>query len=201
MLEGMPGSGKTVITRLMECEGRTVLGEYVTPPGSTVPDVHHPDVADDAAHQRNWNLKADQARRALTANRPVACDRDWLTALAYAFTIAPLDGGQLFERRLAWARHGLDDGSLVTGHAYVLFDLDVATSLRRRAGRLRPAHPWSRPDGLERLAAFYSDPLAALRPYVPTVAARLGAADVRRVSGAGLLASNARIVRDLMDDR
>ncbi|MGH7383354.1 MAG: hypothetical protein ACREKR_14210, partial [Candidatus Methylomirabilales bacterium] len=63
----------------------------------------HPTVDDDAGHQHNWLRKHHQVQIA-RRNGPVFCDRDWLSALAYAYTIsddrkllnslrAPLAGG------------------------------------------------------------------------------------------------------------
>lgn len=60
-------------------------------------------------------------------------------------------------------RH-LAAGTLLLPGAYVFFDLDPATSIIRRAGRLRPGHPWNHLDALDRLRGFYCDPAGAVRP-------------------------------------
>ena len=55
----------------------------------------------------------------------------------------------------------------------VIFDLDPATSLDRRASRLRPGHPWNNPGPLRRLRDFYTCPSRALDPVDPGLAQAL----------------------------
>lgn len=66
---------------------------------------------------------------------------------------------------------------------YVLFDLDPATSVARRAGRLRVGHPWNRPEALDRLQCFYRDPVSALRPLSSELATALALSTRTAVSG------------------
>lgn len=201
VLEGMPGAGKTVIATALEREGRTVLGEYVTPLGDTLPHGQHPPVDDDDAHQRNWTIKAARARASLAAGNPVACDRDWLSALAYAYSLAPSDGGHLLRQRLAWAERGLGEGRLLLGDIYAVLNVDADTSLHRRTGRLRAGHPWTTMQAVTHLVTFYADPPAALRPLAPQVAEHLRTATWRYLSGRHDLDGNTRVIRDLLDDR
>jgi len=159
VLEGMPGAGKTTAVTALAAEGRQVVGEYTTAGGVTIPVTDHPAVDDDHAHQANWLIKH---RHTSTVRRsgPVFCDRDWLSALAYAASLE--DGGLLLRSRAAWAGEHLHRGALAVAKVYVVFGLDPDTSLARRAGRLTPGHPWSTRAGLQHVAAFYADPLRAV---------------------------------------
>jgi thymidylate kinase len=194
-LEGMPGAGKTMAGWALEAEGRTVLGEYVTAAGSTVPVADHPDVDDDPAHQANWLVKAACATAALRSGIPVFCDRDWLSALSYAYSLAHQDGGRMLAARAAWADAQLETGRLRLADAYVLFDLSPAHSLTRRADRLNRRHPWTQAAVLSRLRDFYSDPAAAC----PGLAARFKTAAWHRVCGLDPLPATLRFLRDLAD--
>lgn len=98
VLEGMPGAGKTTAATALATENWTVIGEYTTATGSVVPIHAHPAVGDDAGHQRNWLLKHHQVHAA-RHNGPVICDRDWLSALAYAYSVADTDHGELLHSR------------------------------------------------------------------------------------------------------
>ncbi len=176
VLEGMPGAGKTTAATALAAQNWTVIGEYTTGTGVVVPIQKHPDVDDDAGHQRNWMRKHHQvcaARR----HGPVFCDRDWLSALAYAYSVADTDHGELLSDRAHWASDCLDCGGLALGSTYIVFQLDPTISLQRRANRLTPRHPWSGLPGLIRLAAFYADPANAVAPAHPELAARLCSAN------------------------
>jgi hypothetical protein len=106
-------------------------------------------------------------------------DRDWLSSLAYAYSIAGADDGALLRVRIFWADKQLTTGNLLLADTYAIFDLDSFTSLHRRADTLRPHHPWSRPDVLHRLRDFYRDPLHVVWDICPELADRLHSA--RRV--------------------
>lgn len=175
VLEGMPGAGKTTTAAALAAENWTVIGEYTTVTGSVVPIQAHPDVGDDAGHQRNWLRKHHQVHAA-RRNGPVFCDRDWLSALAYAYSVADTDHGELLDRRARWAFDCLDHGDLTLGSTYIVFQLDPTISLQRRASRLTPRHPWSSLPGLIRLAEFYADPAHVVAPAHPDLAARLRSA-------------------------
>ncbi|HEU0086760.1 MAG TPA: AAA family ATPase [Pseudonocardiaceae bacterium] len=172
VLEGMPGAGKTTAATILAAENRAVIGEYTTLTGDVVPIDAHPAVVDDAAHQRNWLRKHRQVQAARRTS-PVFCDRDWLTALAYAHSLADTDHGALLTSRACWVSDRLDCGNLMLADTYVVFPLDPAVSLQRRMNRLNPDHPWSSLPGLIRLAAFYIDPATALATVHPDLAARL----------------------------
>ena len=86
------------------------------------------------------------------------------------------------------------DGTLLLPGLYVIFDLDPATSLTRRAGRLRPGHPWNHPVALRRLRHFYADPGRALRPVHPGLARALRQPGRVDISG---LSDPAQIIRRL----
>lgn len=175
VLEGMPGAGKTTAATALAAQNWTVIGEYTTVTGSVVPIHAHPAVDDDAGHQRNWLRKHHQIHTA-RRNGPVFCDRDWLSALAYAYSVADTDHGELVSSRAHWVSDCLDDGDLTLGSTYIVFQLDPTISLQRRANRLTPRHPWSGLPGLIRLAAFYTDPAGAVAPAHPELAARLRSA-------------------------
>jgi hypothetical protein len=88
----------------------------------------------------------------------VYLDRDWLSSLAYGYSVAEHDGGQLLADRCAWAWRCLAAGQLALPGTYVVFDVAAATSLRRRAARLQHDHPWSHTGPLHRLRYFYTWP-------------------------------------------
>lgn len=196
VLEGMPGAGKTTVAQRLAAEGRQVVGEYTTAAGRTLAVTEHPRVSDDAAHQGNWLLKCCQAHAACTSGA-VYVDRDWLSALAYAYSIT--DGGTLLRERARWAFDRLCDADLVVGDAYVVFHLDPATSLRRRAGRLTAGHPWSEPEPLHRLRRFYDDPVTAIAAVCPDLADLLAGTAWREIHGASTEQQNLRLLRDLAD--
>ena len=170
VLEGMPGAGKTTAARALAALGLPVLGEYTDDADATIAVSQHPDVADDDAHQQNWLRKAARCTARLAGGDTVYADRDWLSSLSYAYSTAPADSGALLRQRAAWAARRLRDGSLLLPQAYVIFDLDPATSLSRRAGRLRPGHPWNQPGNLRKLRDFYANPAQALHPVHPGLA-------------------------------
>ena len=199
VLEGMPGAGKTTMATALAARGHSVVGEYTSDTEATLAIGDHPDISDDDAHQANWLRKAAQCTARLACRPVVYADRDWLSSLSYACTA---DDGELLARRARWAARHLDDGTLLLPDAYAVFDLGPAASLSRRAGRLRPGHPWNQPAALNRLRDFYRDPARALRPACPELAAALsiperidlsGRDDPRRVLGrlAGLAAAPA----------
>lgn len=175
VLEGMPGAGKTTAATALAAQNWTVIGEYTTITGGVVPIQAHPAVDDDAGHQRNWLRKHHQVHAA-RRNGPVFCDRDWLSALAYAYSVADTDHGELLSNRAHWAFDCLDHGDLTLASTYILFQVEPTISLQRRASRLNPRHPWSLLPGLIRLAAFYADPARALDPAHPDLATRLRSA-------------------------
>ena len=199
VLEGMPGAGKTTMATALAARGHSVVGEYTSDTEATLAIADHPSISDDDAHQANWLRKAAQCTARLACRPVVYADRDWLSSLSYACTA---DDGELLARRARWAARHLDDGTLLLPDAYAVFDLGPAASLSRRAGRLRPGHPWNQPAALDRLRDFYRDPARALRPACPELAAALsiperidlsGRDDPRRVLGrlAGLAAAPA----------
>jgi thymidylate kinase len=146
----MPGAGKTTALGLLEGRGHQVVGEYLC---------ERPGVDEDQAHQGNWITKATVADRAV-AEGHVFCDRDFLSSLAFAWSIADRE---LIARRAAWALTELAVGRLLVGGAYVVLDVTPQLSLARRARQLDSEHPWSRAAELERLRRFYLAPVEALR--------------------------------------
>lgn len=173
----MPGAGKTTTARALTERGLRVLGEYTSATATTIPVNEHPAVTDDDAHQNNWLRKSAQAAHAVKATgktaRAVFADRDWLSALAYAYSIAETDGGALLGERIAWAEKHLTVGNLLLPDAYAIFDLDVPTSLHRRAATLRHDHPWSHPAALHRVRDFYRNPIHVVRAVCPALADRI----------------------------
>lgn len=175
VLDGMPGAGKTTTAHaLAEC-GLRVLGEYTSATAATIPRNEHPAVNDDVAHQSNWLRKSAQARALASADTPgpMFVDRDWLSSLAYAYSIADTDDGTLLRERIFWANKHLTIGNLLLPDTYAIFDLDGPTSLHRRSATLRPDHPWSRPNALQRLRNFYRSPLRIIWDICPALADRL----------------------------
>lgn len=197
VLEGMPGAGKTTATTVLTAENRIVLGEYTTTTGAIVPIQAHPSVDDDAGHQHNWLRKHHQVQLA-RRDGPVFCDRDWLSALAYAYSVADTDHGELLNSRARWASECLNRGDLIVADTYVVFPLDPTVSLLRRAHRVTPGHPWSSPPGLIRLSTFYSDPAAALALVDSDLAARLRATTWHPLGGYSM-DRTVRLLRDLVD--
>lgn len=132
VLEGMPGAGKTTLARALAAAGQAVLGEYTTPGRSTIPLSRHPGTGDGSAHDANWLRKSGQAAAARHASEIIYLDRDWLSALAYAYSIADQDDGQLLRRRCSWARDRLGSGELLLAGTYVIFHVTPATGPVRR---------------------------------------------------------------------
>jgi hypothetical protein len=189
VLEGMPGAGKTTAVAALAAAGACVLGEYTDASAATVDVVRHPAAGDDGAHQGNWLRKAAQCAALLDAGHPVVfADRDWLSSLAYAASVAGEDDGALLGQRAEWAAGHLLAGHLLLPAVYAVFDLEPAVSLKRRAARLRAGHPWADPAALGRLRAFYRDPGRALEETRPELTAAL--ALPRRVSICGLTAGD-----------
>jgi len=184
VLEGMPGAGKTTAASALAARGLLVLGEYTDNADATIAITMHPPVDDDDAHQQNWLRKTAQCTARLGHGSPVYADRDWLSSLSYAYSIAAADGGALLRHRAGRAASRLRDGTLLLPEIYVIFDLDPATSLYRRASRLRPGHPWNHPGALRRLRDFYACPSRALDPVDPGLAQALR--QPRRVDICGL---------------
>ena len=199
VLDGMPGAGKTTLARALASAGARVLGEYTTGAGTTLPLGAHPVVHDDAAHQGNWLRKAAQAADALASGMPVYADRDWLSSLAYAYSVADRDGGLLLRQRTGWVIGCLGRGALLLPATWVIFQVNVATSLRRRAGRLRPGHPWSEPGPLRRLQDLYADPAQALSRAHPGLGPILLRATWQSICGIGDPQQTLRLLHDLGD--
>jgi predicted ATPase len=78
VLEGMPGAGRTTALGVLGGRGRQVVGEYLCA---------RPGVDEDEAHQGNWIAKAEVSAEAVTRGH-VFCDRDFLSWLAFAWSIA-----------------------------------------------------------------------------------------------------------------
>ncbi|MGH3565015.1 MAG: AAA family ATPase [Pseudonocardia sp.] len=194
VLEGMPGAGKTTAATTLAAENRAVIGEYTTLTGDVIPIEGHPAVDDDAEHQRNWLHKHHQVQAA-RCHGPVFCDRDWLSALAYAYSVTD---DELLTDRADWVSDCLDRRVLTLASTYVVFQLDPSVSLRRRADRLTPGHPWSSRPGLIRLATFYTDSAEALAPVHPNLAARLRTATWHSLRDC-TLDRTVRFLRDLAD--
>lgn len=183
VLEGMPGAGKTTAADALAELGHAVVGEYTNDAHATIAVHAHPGVDDDDAHQLNWLRKAARCTSLLNRSPVVYADRDWLSSLSYAYSTAPGDRGALLTQRASWARRHLADGTLLLPGLYVLFDLDPATSIARRAERLRPGHPWNQPEALDRLRQFYRDPVSALRISSPELAGALAPTARVTISG------------------
>jgi thymidylate kinase len=173
VLEGMPGVGKTTTADALAELGHAVVGEYTDDEHATIAVHAHPGIDDDDAHQFNWLRKAARCTSLLDQSPVAYADRDWLSSLSYAYSTAHGDRGALLTQRVPWALGHLADGTLLLPGLYVLFDLDPATSVARRAGRLRAGHPWNSPEALDQLQRFYRDPVSALRPVSPELAEAL----------------------------
>ncbi|MGH4001030.1 MAG: hypothetical protein ACRDTJ_26615, partial [Pseudonocardiaceae bacterium] len=100
-------------------------------------------------------------------------DRDWITSLAYAYSLTEETGAgpKLMASRCWWALDHLTTGGLAVAEAYLMLMIDPVQSLRRRRGRLERTHPWSNPAPLQRLAKFYRDPAAVIERLSPDLAA------------------------------
>lgn len=200
VLEGMPGAGKTTTARaLAEC-GLHVLGEYTSAEATTIPLNEHPAVTDDDAHQNNWLRKSAQAA-CTEPSKPVFVDRDWLSSLAYAYSIADTDDGALLRERIFWADKHLTVGNLLLPDTYAIFDLDGSTSLARRAEMLRPGHPWSHPDALHRLRDFYRNPVRVIWDICPALADHLRRVRRVDVDGTDRPSHLLTVIRSLGEER
>ena len=103
----------------------------------------------------------------------------------------------MLARRADWALSSLRAGRLLLPSTYVILQLEVIASLGRRAGRLRPGHPWSHPTPLGRLQQFYTGPAAAVACVSPALAAALALPDWRYVCGHRDPRETLRLVREL----
>jgi predicted ATPase len=197
VLEGMPGAGKTTLAAALAAGGAAVLGEYTTAGGVTIPLSGHPGAGDGAAHDANWLRKASQAAAARRGGQAVYLDRDWLSALAYAYSIADIDSGQLLRQRCAWAHDCLAGGQLLLADTKLIIDGTAATSLRRRSGALQDDHPWSHPGPLDRLRYFYTWPAQLISAAHSGLGTALLTPAWHHVPGTGSLASRLRLLREL----
>lgn len=186
VLEGMPGAGKTTLaTELSRC-GHRVVPEYAAADGAVIEHAEHPEVDHDDAHQRNW-LRKHQLAATWPSRDPagersyggVWMDRDWITSLAYAYSLTEETGAgrDLMAGRCRWALDHLTTGGLAVAEAYLVLMIDPAQSLQRRRGRLERTHPWSHPAPLQRLAEFYRGPAAVIERFSPRLAAVVAGAD------------------------
>ncbi|MBO2447115.1 hypothetical protein J4573_08450 [Actinomadura barringtoniae] len=178
--------------------GCCVIGEYLDAEAdgtAALPVDQHPLVSDDDAHQDNWIRKAAQAKIALGQDITVFSDRDWLSSLAYAYSLA--DGADLLAERASWAKRNLHDGNLLLGDVYVILHLAVPVSLQRRSTRLRPEHPWSSPAVLDRLATFYRSPAQIIGSIEPALGELIAQTSVLHISGLEPPSRNLRLVRRL----
>ena len=196
VLEGMPGAGKTTAAEALAGQGRTVIGEYLDHHGGTLPVTGHPGVDDEQAHLSNWLTKHQHLSAA--GPGPAFLDRDWVSALAYAYSLPGAASAHELAARARWAVGHLQAGRLAVGDTYVVFGLGVRLSLRRRASRLTPGHPWSHPHGLARLARFYRNPPAALEPVHTLLAEAMRGARWRHLAGLSV-EQTLRLLRNLAD--
>lgn len=158
VLEGMPGAGKTTTLCSLAAMGHAVVGEYITASGATLPFPQHPDVDDDDAHLANL-LRKNQQVQSSSADL-VFVDRDWLSALGYCVSLG-ID--HMLTQRANWVAANLARGALTVADLYVIFDMDITTSLERRSERLVRDHPWSCATGLDPLRAYFANPAATVR--------------------------------------
>lgn len=161
VLEGMPGAGKTSLLNLLADRGHAVLGEYIDDQSAAIPITEHPALDDDAGHLANW-VRKDMHASAFATAGTLVMDRNWLTALAWAYSCPEIAGLHEFERRTAWAAWNLEHDLLEAPDTWLILNCTTDTSLNRRRDRLNAANPWTKPEVLERLRAFYADPAAAI---------------------------------------
>ena len=173
-VEGMPGAGKTTAVTTLADRGHTVLGEYTDDHARSLTLAAHPHHDDEHPHLANWLRKDAQARHLAPANN-VVTDRNWLTALAWSASVGGLPD------RAGWAYLQLSAGRLTLPECWIILDCTVETSLTRRRERLDPTHPWARPEPLDRLRAFYTDPADAVRPTLPALADALATVSMVRI--------------------
>jgi len=183
VLEGMPGAGKTTALTALEQTGSLVVGEYTRDDGTTITVASHPGTSDDDAHQANWPRKAAMCTQLLRAGRVVYADRDWVSSLAYAYSVSAGSTSELLRERAQWAARCLAESRLLLPARYLVFDLDPQTSLTRRAATLRAGHPWTTLAALERLRDFYRDPARALSPVSPELAALMSSREWLHIDG------------------
>ncbi len=159
VLEGMPGAGKTSVAAMMAALGHRVIPEYVVNHGAP------PAIGDDKGHQGNWERKEQLCS---ASPLPLIVDRNFLSSLAYAYSIrASSQGADLERKRVQWCRQGLVSGRFDHPRAYCVFDCPAPVSLRRRGIVAPGEHPWTQPSPLHELRRFYAhlaDTLNALDP-------------------------------------
>lgn len=183
VMEGMPNAGKTTLTNSLARLGWQVVPEYVADDG------RWPSTDNDSAHQYNWVLK--ERLLGERPRTPVVVDRNFLTALAYAYSVRRQPGQRrLLSERVEWLRRHLTAGSFRHPALYCVLDLDADTSLQRR-GREKPSdHPWAQRTVLDELRAFYARMPKGLAELHPDLAVGAGVR-VLRLSGADPLDVNA----------
>lgn len=188
VLEGMPGAGKTSLANLFTAQGKRVVPEYVVNHGMP------PAPEDDNAHQQNWERK-EQLLGATSAPRPVIVDRNFLSSLAYAYSIRSSNhGAQLLVERIGWCRERLASGQFEHPKVYCIFDCPIQLSLSRR-GIVQPGeHSWTTWQVLRELRHFYAIMPETLGDLHPALTFG-NETKVLRLDGEDSLAANARTVQ------
>lgn len=188
VIEGMPSAGKTTLTNLLARLGWQTVPEYVADDGRWTA------TTDDGAHQRNWVIKERLLRE--RPGTPLVVDRNFLTSLAYAYSVRRLSGEHhLLDERVEWLRRHLAAGFFGHPVLYCVLDLDPATSLQRRGCEKPSDHPWARRAVLDELRAFYvrmPEGLAELHMALATGAG----VRVLRLSGIDSLTHNAERLQE-----
>ncbi len=191
VLEGMPGAGKTSLANLLTAQGEHVLPEYVVNQGMP------PAPEDNDAHQQNWERK-EQLLAATSAHRPVIVDRNFLSSLAYAYSIRSSNqGAQLLVERIGWCRERLASGQFEHPRIYCIFDCPIQLSLSRRGIAQPGDHSWTTWQVLRELRRFYATMPEALGDLHPALMFG-NTTKVLRLDGVDPLAANARLVQNIV---
>ena len=166
--------------------GLPVLGEYTDDADATIAIAMHPAVDDDDAHQQNWLRKAAQCTARL------ARDRHGLRrpGLAQLPVLRLLHRGGRRRRPAPPACRLGSPPPRATAACCCRASTSSSTSTPppasdRRAGRLRPGHPWNQPGALRRLRDFYADPAGHCARSIPGLARALRQPGRADISGLG----------------
>lgn len=158
--DGLPGSGKTSLTRILVNKGFFRIGEIldenydeINPDQVETPDTEYFLGSD----LRKYKLAEEMIKQ----GKPVTLDRTILSTLAYTNLETRLTGRDSYSPTLDWLRDNVL--GLVDSLVYVYLNIGVAESVNRKRKDPNPTDLWSHPTNLAITAKFYDDTFRNLK--------------------------------------